>query len=484
MRDRRPSRRRWLSLTLAATFVLVPVTLFAAQRKEKCRWPGSMWATSANLYLKNARGNPRPEESREHFQKALEVSFEGIQKDPDNSQHYARAGEAYVGLGDLASADSMLAQAEKRNPACQEEIKIVRENAWAAAFNAGVSHLRGDNADRALEQFKRANAIYQGRPEALLQIGALYSRKADDARLAGDAGAARADSFTQAAVAAYRKAVQVATRPDHQEIAAFNLAQILALNERYPEAAEAYRTYLKGKPDHVVAQTNLAITLLRWAESLADQTSPDAKARADEARAHAKEIYADLMARPDLTTEDLRQVGAGLMTLGEYASATRVFRQVLEARPYDHDALVNLANIFYLADQPDSLLPVAKKLVELYPNQTNHMAFLAHAYREKGETRQALAVIEERERMAVEVADLSVTFDEQANAVTVRGLLHNRKLAAGTPVEIRFELLDPQGQIVATEAVSQTAPEKDATVNFSVKVQASGKVAGFRYSIG
>ena len=477
-----PSRRLWPGFVLAATVILVPHTLAAAQ--EKCRWPGSMWATSANLYLDRARGNPDIQTQRDLFQKTLEVSLEGIGKDADNAQHYARAAEGYVGLGDLAGADSMLTKAEELAPACKDEIDKIRYNAWAVAFNAGVGHLRSGDTEKAIHQFERANLIYRSRPEAFLQLGSLYARKAQDLQFQdGDAGKARADSLTEKAIAAYQNAIEVAEKPDHQEIAAFNLAQLLAINDRYEAAVDAYRVYLESNPDHVIAQTNLGIMLLRLADHVESQESPQAKARAETARAEAKEIYSELSMRPDLTLDDLRQVGSGLLTLGDYAAAAATFRLLLEERPYDYDALVNLANSFYLADQADSLLPVAKKLVELYPNQGNPMAYLAHAHRELGDTRTALKVLEEREAMKIEVQDLDVRFDAQANSLTVTGRIQNRSLAPGTPVELRLELLDHEGQIIATEEISKPAPAKESSVSFEATLQTSDQVAGFRYSI-
>jgi hypothetical protein len=180
---------------------------------------------------------------------------------------------------------------------------------------------------------------------------------------------------------------------------------------------------------------------------------------------------------------DLRQVATGLVVVDAHAAAARAFRTILEERPYDHDALVGLANSFYLADQPDSLLKVAEKLVELYPNRTQLLAFLAHAHRETGNTKAALAVLERRDAMKVEVADLDVDFDEETNALTVRGRLQNRGLTPGRPIELRFELLDREGQIVTTETVSKPAPAKDSSVDFELKAQASEGVVGFRYSI-
>lgn len=489
MPNDRPSGVRWATLIMA-------LALFAhaadgvAQTKEKCKWPGSMWATSANLYLKTARENPRPEESRRLYEKALEVSLEGMAQDPDNSQHYMRGGEALVGLSDFVGADSLLDRAEAMEPACQQEIRQVRERAWGNAFNAGVGFLRSGDENQALIQFEKANAIFQGRPEALLQLGVTYSRRADRARLeaaAADSATAarlntRADSLVEAALAAYRTAAAVAQKPEHQEIASFNLAQILALNDRFEEAVEAYTKYLEQRPDNVVAQTNRAIMLTRWAEKLDAEEAPESKARAEELRKRAQEAYKELLARAALNPDDAFQVGAGLLRLRDLTGAAQAFRRVLNVRPYDHEALLNLANAFYLAEKGDSLLPVAQELVTRYPNNSNYLAFLAWSYRETGAPQKALEVIERREQLPFEVDDLDLAFHEQDNSFTLSGRIRNLKLNPGAPVAVRFEFLDEKGQIVATQEISQPAPEQGATTDFEIRFQAAGSVAGFRYA--
>ncbi len=485
----RPSAWIWVPLTLAATLLLAPDTLLGAQKK-KCRWPGSMWATSAALYLERAKANPNLEERRELYEKTIEISLEGIEKKPDNSQHYVRAAEGYVGLGNLAAADSMLDRAGELQPACADEIDDIRESAWVAMFNTAVGSARSGDTERALEQFERANAIYQKRPEALLQLGVLYTQKAELVRLeaaraqGAEAGplAAQADSLLAAAIQAYRKALTAATKPDHKEAASFNLAQLLALNDRYQEAADAYRAFLKDDPDNIVANTNLAVALTRWGESLERTETPDAKSRAAELHKEAAGVYERLLEHKGLTPDDLLAIGTGLLNLGNYTAAARALRQVLDTRPYDHDAWLNLANNFFLAEMPDSLLPVAQKLTELYPNHTNNLAFLAHAYRETGSPQKALEVIQRREAIPFEIDDLDYEIDSKESSVVLKGRIRNLKLQPGTPIAVRFEFLDKSGQIVASQEVSQPAPDKERDVPFEVSLRATGNVAGFRYS--
>jgi tetratricopeptide (TPR) repeat protein len=492
MKHGRPSRRAGISLlAFAATFLWTARTADAVQRRRaKCDWPGSMWNTSAVLYLQRARQNPRPDEQRELYRQALDVVRQGMEKDPDNAQHYFRGAEAAMGLGDLALADSLLDRAEEMKPDCQEEIDQLRERAWAAAFNAGVGHLRAGNREQALALFERANLIYQKRPEALLQIGVLYARKSEDLRAqaatANPDEAARlqaeADSLVDIAIAAYRKALAVATQPEHQEVGTFNLAQLLAIDERYEEAADAYRAFIARQPENVVAHLNLGVTLLRLAEQLEKGETPEAKAKARAIREEATTLYAELAQRPDLTVEDLARVGAGLLTAERYDAAARIFRRLLEERPYDHDALMNLAKAFYLAEMPDSLVPVAERMAELYPNEGNGLAFLAYAYRETGATQKALEVLQKREALPFEVQDVKISLEADGKLLIIRGLIENKRLEPGSPVRLRFDFLDRDGRIVTTEQVSATAPPKEGTVSFQLSVEVHPSLAGFRYA--
>ena len=117
------------------------------------------------------------------YDQAVESAQAGMQLDPTNPQSFLQAGQAYVGLGDLEAADEMFDQVEVLSPRAVLEVNFYRETEWIDGFNAAVGAMQAGDAGGALAAFERAHTIYQGRPEAMVQLGALYQQdgRLDDA---------------------------------------------------------------------------------------------------------------------------------------------------------------------------------------------------------------------------------------------------------------------------------------------------------------
>ena len=150
------------------------------------------------------------------------------------------------------------------------------------------------------------------------------------------------------------------TWAENEEIAAFNLAQILANAGRNEEAETAYRTYLERSPDNVTALSNLAVVLMGMD-------------RNDE----AAEIYQGLLARTDLDARDYYVTGIGLYNAENYSMAAQAFGRSYELIPESRDALYNYAQALYLAGEMDELYPAAVSLVEMDPYNNNVYRLLA-----------------------------------------------------------------------------------------------------------
>ena len=117
------------------------------------------------------------------YDQAVESAQAGMQFDPTNPQSFLQAGQAYIGLGDLEAADEMFEQVEVLSPRAVLEVNFYRETEWIDGFNAAVGAMQAGDTGGALAAFERAHTIYQGRPEAMVQLGALYQQdgRLDDA---------------------------------------------------------------------------------------------------------------------------------------------------------------------------------------------------------------------------------------------------------------------------------------------------------------
>jgi tetratricopeptide (TPR) repeat protein len=481
-----------LILAVVVGGMLLPVT--AEAQRGSARPSNDMWTRSAALYLDRARNNPRPDEKRELWQQALEAALEGTQNNPGNPRTWYLAGEASLWLGDYVRADSLFDRAQELFPE-YPEIERERMNAWIRAYNAGVTAMQQGNHDEAIEHMQRADVIYDKRPGARLTLGSLYARKGE----------------TDAAVAAYTGALEILRGParaalqgraarewgEQEEIAAFNMAQILAGAERYDEAIRAYHEYLVREPESLLAKQNLAVVLTRKGD-----------------REQAAEIYAELLQRTDLNDRDYFQVGIGLFQAERHPQAVEAFRKALALNPASRDALYNLAQALYIqankleegrtsvAADPardaeltgfyNQILETVERLREIDPANRNVLAIAARAYRGLADIApddrvgdqhraKALEMLTAHRDMKFEVWELAVL--QEAEKAMLRGRLLNHDLAPGTPVTLNVMLLAPNGTTVATQAITVTMPEKDAQASFVQEVAVEEPIGGWKYTV-
>lgn len=437
----------------------------------------NLWTRSAALYLARASQNPRPQEKRSLYEQALNSALEGIQKDPGNPKVWYMAGQAYIGLEDYVGADSALDKAEEIYPRYVLDTGDVRERAWIQAYNRGIGRLQQGDQDGAVELFKKAALIYQGRPEAVLNLAATYANRGE----------------SEAAIEAYREALEILHTADttgldastkeqwaeQEEIATFNLAQLLARESRYQEAADAYRDYLTREPDNITAKTNLAVALVNL-----------------EQRDAAMEIYNELLSRTDLKEQDYFIVGVGLFRVEAYDRSAQAFRKALELNPYNRDARYNLAQALYqiaAGMEPKTaqdsaswkaawgaVVPEARRLVECDPYNRNGLALLAHGLARSGEEQEAVKILEQHRDLPFSIESLDFRPGEQGGA-TLHAQLLNLALEPGTPVTLEFTFLGADGQALGAKQATVQAPAKDQETALEVVIESTQPVAGYCY---
>ena len=481
-------------LGTAAAILLGLPGVASAQKCKGQKPKGGMWATSAELYLKNARSNPRPEEKASLYQQALDVLAEGFEKQPENPRNYEMAGQAYVGLNDYEGADSVFKKAVEIWSCYSGLIDTLRYNAWVGAFNRGIQYAGSGDEERAVEAYSQAWMIYKKLPQPQLQIGAISANRA----LAAEPGAERAEEQSRAqeafrsALTSIEQAGERLTAEQRQEYsraAAFNLAQMLAFDERYQDAAKAYDRFLALEPDNVDATTNAAVVLTRAstqnAAKAADmEDGPEKEAILADAAAlkeRAKGYYAKLLGREDLSADEFHNLGIGLLQLQMNADAVQAFSRAVALTPYSERSMAQLAFVLFSEGNYDSLTVVAQKLVDRYPLDKNNLALLANAYRELDNSEKALELLERREALAMEVVDVELKMVEESYELS--GNLLNISLEPGATVDLVFDFYSDAGEKVSTAAISLTAAEAGMGSSFTVPTTSEQPISGFSYQV-
>lgn len=204
-----------------------------------------------------------------YHQQALQQSREGILTYPENAHHYYLAAQAYLGLEDLAGADSMLRRTVEACPGYVQEADAARESGWAAAFQRGVEAFQAGDTTGAIGHWERSLVIHDRRADAAFNLGVVHGMKGDPAR----------------AVHFYRRALEMVDRtPDdtdgaviqaEAETRASAIAGLVSSGatlfgaERYGDAAEVFAHAARYAPASRDAWYNHALALYkleRWSE--------------------------------------------------------------------------------------------------------------------------------------------------------------------------------------------------------------------------
>ena len=420
------------------------------------------YTNEAALFLFQASGQEIPESVENFYRQALGSAQSGIQLDPTNAQSYVQAGQAYIGLGDHVAADEMFDRAEEIYPRSLLETNFFRETEWIQIFNGAVVTMT-DDSSAGITALELAHLIYQGRPEAMMQLGGMY--------LEAGRSEEALDMFGQAAELIEGPIGQreedplvLADLQESLEVVKFNQAQILFDLARYQEAAEVYRTLVDEDPDNLMAYSNLGAALVAGG----DQDG-------------ATTVYADLLSRPGLTVTDYNVIAVGAYNGDLFLQAAQAFGRAHEALPQNRDFIFNQVQSLYLAEAWDQLLEVAPQLIELDTHNQNARRFLVQAFVGLDRMQEAAPTLDEMESLPFEISGLQL--EAVDGGYVIPGLLTNRNSNAGLTAEVRFRVYDVGGLQIGSQDVSLILGEVEQSVEFQVDFPTTTEVIGYNYEV-
>jgi tetratricopeptide (TPR) repeat protein len=409
-----------------AVLMLLPAAAEAQRDTRQTR--------EASKYLGLAMTRQDPAQRNEMYEQAMTHLRQGMEQDATNAKVWLLAGQVYAAMGSMTEADAAFLRAVEIHPDYAEEIALEREQAWVNKFNEGIGLMDEQRYDEAITALEQAELIYQQRPEALMNLGALYANRHDHAK--ARAAFERAAESTRGPLFEQLDEEGRESWLRFRDMATLNVAQITAQEgvdafeaRRYAEAAELF-----GK---------------------AAKVNPQAR---DYIFNHVQSLWA--------LTSDLEDV-----VEANADGAAQARQQLLDLYP----------EIEQLATATRRLDPNNELLFLIQARSSRMRGDLLGTEPERNAGHQgALKLLQEHDALPWTMEELIVTTG--ADGAVLRGTIKNRKLEAGTPVAIEFSLVDLDGDVVGTQVVTVPAPAVDETASFEGRVDVEGEMAGWRYA--
>lgn len=395
-----------------------------------------------------------PEQKRPLYEAALKQLQIGMTKDPENAKVWLMAGQVYVGLLDFMGADSAFRKAEALYPPYAEDISGEREVAWVEAFNAGIQQMDQKNTDEAIRLLELAEAMYPHRPEAKMNLGALYASKNE----------------TEKAVNAFTKAIESTNGPLKDKLKPEDAAQW----KRYADMAKLN-----------IAQILGAAGVEQFSAEKFDEAIVSFQ-KAHEINPHSRDYLFNLAQSYYAKASKIEEARAAIVT--EQENLTKA-KKTAEAKAKADEAAKLGNDLLPLYAQ---IAQISEKVMQMDPANESLYHLIARSYKMSGDMvadpkvrsdwqNKALAVLTKREELKFEVSEVSLQTAE--GEVVIRGNVKNLKAAPGSPLKLRVTVLGVDGAPIGEQEFTVTAPAAEATAPFEGKAAITGEVAGWKYVV-
>ena len=435
---------------------------------------GHFKVSSGASYLKSGIENSVPENQKRSYESGQKVLVEAISQNGQdkNPAAWYYLGRIYLQQGDLIGADTALTRAAQMAPACEKEISAYRQNGWVALIKGGNTFEEQKNLDSALVLYRQAGMIFHTSAIPYYQAANVFNTK-------GQTDSASA--YFGKAVAASAHATDT-TEVNIRNRSAFNQGALLLNSQKYPEAIKAFEQYLQWMPNDNEAKRGLA-GAYRGAGDVAKAQALEQQVVA--AGGAAGGAAAAGGAGAGAGSQDLMNIGVNFYNEKKYADAATAFEKVVQAEPYNRDALFNLTNTYLALKDGPKLLATAQKLAELEPMNENVLKLVGEGYKQSSKINEAVSTAEKVLALPI---DLKVKeFAPTASGATLAATATGRaaQTAAGKPipakaVTLTFEFLNASGGVVGSQDVEVPALKAGATQDVKAAGQGQG-IAGYRY---
>ncbi len=371
----------------------------------------------------------------------------------------------------ILAADSAFDRVVAAKPCAEDQARQFRQIALARVMNVAVAEFNAGNQ-------AQASALAEGALAIDPELAPAY-------HLIGNAAVSERD-FDKA-FENFEKAAEYAAKDEmYADIRASVLLNLAVLAQNRAEsmspgpeqtamatkAADYFREHLQNSPDDATAKTGLARSL---------QLAGDTAAVAG--------IYAEMAANPDrYDVAQLIDAGVSAINDARYEEAVTLLEGAHRKEPFSRDVNFALSIAYSHNGQYQEMLPVVHRLVDLDPSNADNHMLLSQAFQgmvETGDRNQQRAYGDSLIRTQQTAARMTVkvTFRGiagQGDQRTLEGDIENLTEEPRT-YTINFQLLDVQGNVVGSEAVTVENVAAMGSSTFSVPLRNPAAVA-YKYA--
>jgi hypothetical protein len=505
------SRRARAAIALGAACVIGSVAPTGVARAQKDKNKGKTDApsscqidqndptelVSANLFLSKAEGSKGDTASQTKDYQAVVGVLTGKNAKINNvaGRDYVlarayigfldRPGAAYVGPRSsfgfkddptstydlVAGLDTLANGLQAAKPECAQQAANLREHVYVPLVNQGIQLLNAKNLDSAHAVALRASQVYPEGPYSYYIMASVALQKKDLPTSAQQYQKTLDVAGTDTTYAKLRLEVTYNQGVVYQQMAAAATGPDKVENAK--KAAADFKIVMDASPNDANAKAGYAAAVAASGDTAALVTT-----------------YADKLANPGkYTALQLFQAGITAAQASHTKDADSLFTLGLVKNPYFPDAVLYVANNAFNDKQIDKLSPLARRLIDLTPNNTDAYRLMAGQFqlRSKGDKAAAaqkadadstLKYYQKYKELPIEVT--ITQFAADSASTTVGGTVANRGTAA-KPVSLTFQLLDTNGGVVTTQTVPAMTVAPGGSQQFSFKATGTG-ITGYKYA--
>ncbi len=376
----------------------------------------------------------------------------------------------------ITAADSLLKAVEALDPACAATTLEWRASRpWTERINKAYQFLGAENVDSAEYYATRSATLHPNSPFVHNILAQIANKKGDTPTMMAHLRAAIVEAVKDTSLAETTKQMRFQLAQTAQGYAlAGGAADKAALNK---EALDIYTLLLRNAP----GSSEGAYAFSAASEVI--MLSQDSVA--------ARELMAPMVADPTPYTDLTLLLAADLArSVNRNADAMAMYAGALAKNPNIRDANYFLAYMYYEAKQPEKMLPLTERLIQVDPSNGDNYLMRAYAYQlmvqAERDTRKKVELQKLQDEFAAKETALAgqhklviTRFERRAAGAALGGVVENLGRAPKA-FTVTMHFLDTTGAVVETMTVEVPAVKPGERGNFELTATKPGIVA-YRY---